>query len=72
MSDREFDELVDAMRENHNKPPETPRDRMWERIEHCTPDDQAPMVSCPATVAASTFGKYGMRPNWKSRNFFRS
>ena len=33
MSDREFDELVDAMRENHNKPPATPRDRMWERIE---------------------------------------
>lgn len=33
MSDRDFDELVDAMRENHNKPPATPRDRMWERIE---------------------------------------
>ena len=33
MSDRKFDELVDAMRENHNNPPETPRDRMWERIE---------------------------------------
>jgi len=33
MKDRELDELVDAMRENHNNPPETPRDRMWERIE---------------------------------------
>lgn len=33
MSDRDFDELVDAMGENHNPPPETPRDRMWERIE---------------------------------------
>ena len=33
MNDHELDELVDAMRENHNNPPETPRDRMWERIE---------------------------------------
>jgi hypothetical protein len=33
MSDRDFDELVEAMREKHNAPPPTPRDRMWERIE---------------------------------------
>jgi len=33
MSDKEFDELVDAMKTHHNPPPVVPRDRMWDRIE---------------------------------------
>ena len=33
MDDREFDELVETMKSGHNQPPETPRDRMWERID---------------------------------------
>jgi hypothetical protein len=32
MKDREFERLVETMRDQHNPPPETPRDRMWERI----------------------------------------
>ena len=33
MKDRELERLVETMRAQHNPPPETPRDRMWERIE---------------------------------------
>ena len=31
--DHEFAELVDAMKRDHNPPPDVPRDRMWARIE---------------------------------------
>ena len=33
MNDESFDELVEQMSRHHNPPPETPRDRMWERID---------------------------------------
>ncbi|MCP4571777.1 MAG: hypothetical protein GY838_05440 [bacterium] len=59
MSDREFDELVDAMRENHNKPPQTPRDRMWERIEAARSERK--IVRMPARPwYASTWVRAGL------------
>jgi hypothetical protein len=33
MNDRDFDELVETMKQHHNPPPPVPRDRMWARIE---------------------------------------
>ena len=33
MSDEQFEDLVDKMSQQHNPPPETPSDRMWERID---------------------------------------
>jgi hypothetical protein len=41
MDDREFDELVKTMQNRHNPPPETPRDRMWERIDAARADRRA-------------------------------
>ena len=32
-SGSELESLVEAMKTQHNKPPETPRDKMWERID---------------------------------------
>ena len=32
-SEQEFKELVQQMSSQHNRPPETPRDRMWDRID---------------------------------------
>ena len=33
MNDDRFEDLVKQMKQQHNAPPETPRDRMWERID---------------------------------------
>jgi hypothetical protein len=33
MNDRDFEELVETMKQHHNLPPPVPRDRMWARIE---------------------------------------
>lgn len=41
MDDREFESLVDEMKDRHNRPGEVPRDRMWERI-HASRQDRRP------------------------------
>ena len=73
MSDREFDELVEEMKQSHNPPPEVPTDRMWAAIEARRAEDRQrttwPRWVRPALAMAAVLllgiaiGRVSLRPD---------
>ena len=50
MDDREYEELVKTMKSQHNQPPDTPRDRMWEQIEASRAERRQPKGKIVGTI----------------------